>query len=71
MERGLLRGVQRHLLRLSPDAVAGRLGAVSHPRLGVPRGGGIWEDTAEQGVRRRGGASSLKQLEFWLWMERL
>lgn len=47
MKRGLLRGIQRHLLCLSPDAVAGRLGAVSHPRLCVPRGGGIWEDTTE------------------------
>lgn len=59
MERGLLWGVQRHLLRLSPDAVAGRLGAVSHPRLGVPRGRGIW---GERETRKQ---SETKELCVW------
>lgn len=62
MEGGLLRGVQRRLLRLCPDVVARRLGAVSHPGCYVPWGGNIWDDTEKQGVRPRGRALSLKQL---------
>lgn len=49
MEGGLLRGVQRHLLWLRPDAVAGRLGDISHPRLHVCWEGDICMNTEEWG----------------------
>lgn len=53
MEGGALRGVQGHLLRLRPDAEAGRLGAFSHPRLCVCWDGDICTDTEERGERER------------------
>lgn len=49
MEGGLLRGVQRHLLRLGPDAVARRLGDISHLRLHVCWDGDVCMNTEEWG----------------------
>lgn len=50
MKRGLLWGVEDHLLLLCSEAVGGRLRAVRHPRLGLPRGRGIWEREDEVSV---------------------